>query len=66
MHFYYVEKKTHFFKNPPFKFEKLLVGYYHRVWPWKTYIRSLLNFFSDWKPYFELCEVFQNMIFTEI
>ena len=38
-------EKFNFFKNPSFKFEKLLVAYCPHVWVWKTSVRSLLNFF---------------------
>ena len=41
-------EKFHFFKNPSFKFENLLVADCPHVWVWKTSIRSLLSFFLYW------------------
>ena len=38
-------EKFHFFKNPLFKFENVLVADCPHVWVWKTSIRSLLTFF---------------------
>ena len=49
-------KKVDFFKNLSFKIKMLLGGHSTHDWVWKACVRSLLNFFLDWKPYFELCE----------
>ena len=50
-------EKFHFFKNPSFKFENLLVAYCPHVWVWKTSLRSLLNLFPYWSSLDEHCEL---------